>query len=439
MALPEKLPSDLTDCGGLPPPMVRLREMGVYERLYYLCSLDHPKQFSIAAEIDGDLPLQELPHAFARLQRRHPLLNVEIHDQSAFGGRPRPAFYISDHPIEVALRPLVDDDDWMREIEYQQVLPLASAPGPLMRATVFHRPGRAQILLTFHHAIADGMSAVFVLRDLVAALAGQHIGLLSSRPSCDTLTVMHPEFTRSCDPKPPQKLDADALRAIGAEASRQASLAGRPSVKAVALDKVLTRRLREKARTQGTTVHGALSAAQTLSGYEQRPGIPYTIVSPLDLRELLGVNDESCGVYIGVSRHVHLASNQESFWALARQATDEIALAKNITATSKFMKSVMTNLPASAQPDLAMGLMTARHRDAMISNLGRLSIRQVFGDLRISAVWGPVYHAQAPQSRFLGAATVGCCLRLVETTPSGTMPLLGSVRQWLEVATTLSA
>jgi hypothetical protein len=418
--------------------MVRLRDLGAYERLYYLCSLDHPKQFCVAADIDGDVLPQNVPAAFSSLQRRHPLLNVEIHDQSTFGGRPGPAFYLSEAPIEVTQKPLVDDDDWMREAERQMVLRIAPAPGPLIRATILQRPGRAQIILTFHHAIADGLSAAFVLRDLVAALAGQSIGTLAARPSCDTLTVTHPEFTRSCDPKQQQRLDPDTLRAIGGEASRQASRAGPPSVTAVTLDRGLMRHLRESARLHGTTVHGALSAAQALSAQEHKPGVPYTIVSSLDLRQLLGVDDESCGVYIGVSRHVHLASNRETFWALARQATDEIALARTIPATSRFMKSIMANVPASSPSEIAIGMMAARHRDVMISNLGRLPIRQMFGDLRLSTFWGPIYHAQAPQWRFLGAATVGCCLRLVETTPAELTPLLGSVRQWLEVAVTLA-
>jgi hypothetical protein len=439
LSLPEKSASDLPGQSIAEPAMVRIRDLGIYERLFYLCSLDHLKNFCVAADIEGDLPPETLPAIFALLQRKHPLLNAEIHDRSAYGGRPGPAFYECGRSIDVALRPLIDDDDWMQEAERQLELRFDPAAGPLMRATVFHRPGRAQVILTFHHAIADGMSGAFILRDLMTALSGQPIGTLPARPPSETLLVRHPEFHRSCDTRQPQKLDADALRAIGAEASRQANHAARPKITAVTLDKAFTRRLQDSARAQGTTVHGALAAAEVLSANEHRPGIPCTIVSPLDLRDMLGVDDGTCGVYVGVSRHIHLAGNGETFWTLARQATDEIALAKTITATSSFVKSIMANVPATATPDIAVGLMAARHRDAMISNLGRLSLRQMFGNLRLSAFWGPIYHAQAPQSRFLGVATMGGCLRMVETTPAGMTPLVHSVRQWLEVAVNLVA
>jgi hypothetical protein len=439
LSLPEKSSSDLPGQSVAEPAMIRIRDLGVYERLYYLCSLDHPKNFCVAADVDGDVSPETLPATFALLQRKHPLLNAQIHDRSAFGGKPGPAFYECNRPIDVAIRPLADDEDWMKEAERQLDLRFNPSSGPLMRATVFHSPGRAQIVLTFHHAIADGMSGAFVLRDLMIALSGQPIGTLAAKPSCETLLVRHPEFNRSCDTRQPQRLDVDALRAIGEQASHQANHAARPKITAVSLDRVFTRRLQDSARAQGTTVHGALAAAEILAANDHRPGIPCTIVSPLDLREMLGVDDGSCGVYIGVSRHVHLAANGETFWTLARQATDEIALAKTVKATSAFMKSIMANVPATAAPDIAIGLMAARHRDAMISNLGRLSLRQMFGGLRLSAFWGPIYHAQAPQSRFLGVATMGGCLRMVETTPAGMTPLVQSVRQWLEVAINLVA
>jgi NRPS condensation-like uncharacterized protein len=51
--------------------------------------------------------------------------------------------------------------------------PILLNGAPLARITLLRKGGGSILLLSMHHSIADGLSAAFVIRDILKALAGK--------------------------------------------------------------------------------------------------------------------------------------------------------------------------------------------------------------------------------------------------------------------------
>ena len=168
----------LTEADSSTPSGTFLRELGISERLSFFVHKNRPTQFSVAAEIVGDFTAKTLRAALAKVQARHPLLRVSIQS-----GKSSPAFYEA-QDTEIPLRVVAGEVSpaWEREMEREMSEPIDAVRAPLLRAVLMHEPGRAVVLLTTHHAITDGISMTFVIRDLLRALAGEPFEALPVPP-----------------------------------------------------------------------------------------------------------------------------------------------------------------------------------------------------------------------------------------------------------------
>ena len=92
------------------------------------------------------------------------------------------AFCRTDNPIELNVVAADTAADWRGVVESELSLPFSTFPGPLMRATVLPASDGASIVLTFHHAIVDGLSGTRILHDFMRALAGDRLEVLPPPP-----------------------------------------------------------------------------------------------------------------------------------------------------------------------------------------------------------------------------------------------------------------
>lgn len=385
--------------------------------------------FCVVAEIAGDVAPEAYIAAFAAVQRRHPLLNVDI--RAPASGRGSAAFHAVNRPIEVKIRAFSQAHDWQWEVERELTTPQPGTPGPLMRASILHQPDKVHVVLTFHHAIADGLSAAFIIRDLMAALNGCVVQPLPQSASIEDLSSALPRSADRDDlPSVPQ-IDPEALRAIAGQDIWQKFDEERIVVSTMALSERLTARLGETAKANGTTVHGAISAALALSLFDQGAGC--TLGSPINLRPILDV-EEDCGYFVILGVTCLPKHERTGFWALAQQAMDDLAQPRSPEGVAASLDFMAAHVTATTTPDIASGILGRFAADAVLSNLGRLSIPQTIGRLRLNAFWGPMGQARRKRERFIGAATVGHRLRLVQTSPHGTPSLLPAIKDHLTSA-----
>lgn len=392
-----------------------VRYLGAHERLLHLYSLEHPRHFCVVAELSGVILPSAFRAAFAQVQARHPMLNVSVGQ----GDQGAPAFFRIKKPLAIKFIPFWQQADWLPIVERELSTALDAAGGPLMRATVLFNRDRSSVILTFHHAISDGFSGAFIIRDLMQALAGRNLPPLGVQPPFEALLADRSTAGENGGNYTGNFVGRNAaeLRALATKPLWRAFAGDQPTVSTIAFGRASTTRLLHSAKLNGTTLHGAICAALTLAVKPIHQKDNFTITSAINRRALAGVEDGDCGMFAGVGTVQFPLDTAKDFWTLARFATDALRPARSLANALASAAIFDNSLPADADAALASGLFASMEYDAIASNLGSLPIPSEAGDVRLDAFWGPMVQGRFSNERVIGAASVDGQLRIVQTSP----------------------
>jgi hypothetical protein len=256
-----------------------IRSLGSLEHLFWLLDQNRFVHFAVTALISGATSPRDWRRALDRLQMRHPILSVCI------GGEPGsvPSFRQAD-ATPIPLRIVQDEPElrWEAEVGKELATPFDPSQAPLIRAVLIHGARDAAFMLVAHHSIADGLSLAYAIRDTLDALAGRSLRPLPWLPSQD-------DMMNASDSLADGQEQDQAEAPTPAVYRRQDN--ARPTVKGLRLSPGLTASVRERARQEGTTVHGALCAALVLASREVFAAwrdIPLRILSPINVGEAGG-------------------------------------------------------------------------------------------------------------------------------------------------------
>jgi hypothetical protein len=309
---------------------------------------------------------------------------------------------------------------WQREIAEEVNAPFTPDQAPLFRAVLLHQESYCTFILSSHHAVCDGSSRIFLLRDILLALSGHVLEALPLAPSRETLFGARQRT--SSEP---------GLPAFPAQRPRL------PYVEGLRLTPEQTTALLGRTRKEGVTIHAALSAALTIAGRaidESWRNNPLRIMSPAEIREILGLNDQ-CMVSFGGGEISVAPSVSMAFWDLARLAKHGLSLVKSPENISRMIDlqsmAVSTNLTVEQASQLKRNAFNAQ---VMLSNLGRLPFDSTFGPLKLETLWAPAALRGIEGEQTLGAVTVNGSLHLTHTSPAPLPSLLVGMEDVLRKA-----
>jgi hypothetical protein len=268
-----------------------------------------------------------------------------------------------------------------------------------------------------HHAIADGMAIVFLIRDLLQVLSDGQIEALSFSSTAEELLSKLPRGEKIVPAEASQAGAPQAEPALYREGNGLA-----PRVTARKLDEHLTATLKERARREGTTVQGALCAALVLAGRKtsstwRKQSV--RVMSPVNVRAHLGAG-EACGLYLGGAGMVTFQpGDSRALWELARFAKKELSPSQTFQSLSTSLhrlEAIMTkDMDVETAAQIAAG---AFARDLMVSNLGQMPYESEFGKLKLEAVWGPIALQGLDGEQNVGIATTNGAIRLLHASYS---------------------
>src|SRR5262249_14208191 len=152
--------------------------LGSLEHLFWLQDQHRPVHFAVTALIAGETTHGDWRRALDRLQKRHPILSVRI------GGEPGsvPFFQADAAPIPLRIVKDAPLSRWEIEVGAELATPFDPTQAPLIRAVVIQGAADAAFILVAHHAIADGLSLAYAIRDTLEALAGSSLQPLPWQP-----------------------------------------------------------------------------------------------------------------------------------------------------------------------------------------------------------------------------------------------------------------
>lgn len=387
------------------------RPLGALERMYHRFSEVHPMQFVVAAHFNGDVEPSGLRDALRALQVRHPAFGARVVETES-----GPVIRSSEEPIPV--RSAAPGTAWEEEAAKELADAFAlRRDAPTVRA-VFIDDGDgaahgATVLLTMVHSLADGLSGASLMIDLSRALNGEDLGPRTSSESREEalarVTAVD-EVVKLGPPAGPPPLAHEDLRALptfrqfdGAEAN----------VFAYTLDQGLTADLLAAARSENTTIHGALIAATARASKAARGTEFVRTMSPISLLPAIGAEDGP-GVFIAVARTGSRPNGRDTFWAEARESVAALAPARSTVGIGRSVAAIGAAMDPHVTAERAEAFMArgALGLDVVVSNLGVIRF-PVGGTVTVDAFWGPLVLTQVDGEQMLGAATTNGSLALV--------------------------
>ncbi len=378
------------------------RKLGASERVAWLCDQAGSVNFVVVARVMGLLDEHVLRTALDLLPQRHPILRTRIEVQE---GEP---VFVSQNVPEIPLRVEVrySDDHWHTEAEKEIDHSLPWPVGPLIRVTLLKSPHVSDVLITFHHAIGDGTSSIYLVRDLLNLVGQITEGVTSDitsfpeRPPVEDLLPKSAHglngLVKTIDLlgkqlktiifRHPQKLPID---------SNTLPYDRRVRIIHGVLSPEETTSLIARCREEDTTVHGAFCAALLKAAahqiYSMRSDTkPLTIgcMSAIDLRRFLSPPiDEEVGLFISMAITAHHVSEDTKFWDLARDARKAVHQSIENGEPFVFLSLLDRFLANDATPSDLAGLVSKVYPSAMlVTNLGRITIPERYGPLVLQEV-----------------------------------------------------
>jgi NRPS condensation-like uncharacterized protein len=407
-----------------------VRALGAREHMFWLMNQKHPVHLTVTAEVKGFTKVQSWRDALDAVQKRHPILSTSINRNKAG----QPALYqVDGAPIPLRVVDGSVQGCWELELDREMAVPFTPEQAPLIRSVLVHKPQSAVLIMIAHHAIADGMALVFLIRDLLQVLSGGHIEALSFSSTGEELLSKLPNGEKIVHTEASQAGAPQAKPALYREDDGLA-----PRATARKLDEDLTATLKERARHEGTTVQGALCAALVLAGRKTSNTWrkqKVRVMSPVNARAHLRAG-EACGLYLGAGAMIPFQLGGSSdFWELARFAKKEIAPSQTLQslyASLHGLEAIMTkDMEVETAAQIAAG---AFARDLMVSNLGQMPYASEFGELKLEAVWGPTALQGLDGEQNVGAATTNGAIRLLHASYSLIPDLLENTELILRAA-----
>jgi hypothetical protein len=392
------------------------RPLSPMERWYWICDQISPLNVVARVHLAGACTVDDLDRAAALLVRTHPLLRVAV-AADPDGGRPR---FVPTNGARIPIRTVdagaQDDDRWEREVDRVELSSsLDWRAGPLARIVdVSRAAGTAReshdLILTVSHVIADGTTALELLRRLVELAAAPDTAVVARRalPAPEALL---PERINGV-PRAAHfvaALIADQVAVAIARPRRLAPITPVPPERRRTrlihreLDADQVEALVRRCRREGVTVHSALAAAtaiavSTLAGARPAKGrraktrrakAPrVTVGSPVDFRAELvpPVGSRDAGAYVAtVPSHLR-AGPTVPLWTVARRALRDLRRRKRFHQHLALVSMLRLMSPRSVGASARAVAMVDRvgPGNVCLSNIGRFDFPDRIGRWRVS-------------------------------------------------------
>ncbi len=404
------------------------RRMGGPERVLLMM----PLNVVMVAKIKGAVDVERLASVLDSLRKRHALLAVRVvidkDDVAWYVTEGVPEFIINTIPRQA-------EDQWLQTVVEECKTSFPIETGPLVRFSLLHSPEKSDLVICAHHAICDGMSLTYLVRDILQQLAD---------PDREVEILPEPAaITRDTVPSPPpanfiargviglfNKLwtrqnirfnsnDLKRLHQVFWEKNRDAGvLAWESSV-------VETKALVTRCRTENVTVNTALWTAFQAAQYEvQGDAEPYRASAGLAVstRDKLTVPvGEAFGFYAS-SLTARLAYDpRRTFWDSARGFHEKIG---GSLAKTNIFRSLSAELLTPTLLDSLYfskyGLIKSRLSDKLvqqmnwqgtsygysITNVGRMNIPTSYDQYQLESVYGPFVYSDVNE-KTIGVITTG--------------------------------
>jgi hypothetical protein len=399
------------------------RKLGLVEHLFATLHSMGAMLYVNIARIQGAISFDILRDAIDLIQKRHPLL--QVHLQASDDG----FSFEANGTLAIPLRAIdrLHQQQWLEIAENELVTKFSDNCEPLCRLTLLNTSeaeGINELIVTFHHAIADGISALHFIHELLSYY--QQLVEDTPIPPIDSLPLLPPleqllvQHLSELDAADLTQIALSQTNPAAALIIEQTALVKDRSTRIISreLDRIITSQIKNRCRDEQTTVHGALCAATILACGRQLSTPEPVLISCSSSVNLRGscfpvVDSSHLGCFVSNATISHHARIDTDFWELARECKSNIdrlihqkvphAQVSNPELRDKYRSSFLAQIA-----EHNMGRNTMAH----VSNLGEFNFPTSYGSIQLESFYFAAGLSLIGTCLWLGAVTIDrklCC------------------------------
>ena len=391
-----------------------------------------PINVVVTARVRGRIEVDALRSAVGALRARHALLGIRV----SFDAE-NVAWYEADGVPEVPIRVVrgTDSHPWEQVVREECETPFQLETGPLVRMTLLDSPEGAELVITGHHVVCDGMSLTYLVRDILSQLDQPEgeVEVLPAPPAIDETTVPAPKkmnpIARWVMALIGRKWEKQGISCGEQDMERMhakfRAATGEPVFLRWELSEEETTRLVARCRAEGVTVNSALWAAFLLAQREvqgDREEFRRMGGLAVSTRDELKVPVGDALGFFASSMYLALdLGTSSSFWDASRAV--HRAINAELAKTDLFRMLLAEALPPTLldslyfakydglENKLAKKMLKRMKWDRTsfgysVTNVGRVDIPTEYGERRLEAVYGPSLYSDVNE-KVVGVTTVG--------------------------------
>jgi NRPS condensation-like uncharacterized protein len=372
------------------------RKLGLVENLFEIChNLGAMIDVNIA-RIEGTITEPILRQALDLVQKRHPMLQVRIvESKEGFHFQSEDTSKIPLHVIDKQ-----GENQWLNIVEEEFHKKFPNNTVPLCRVTFIKSTSDniSEIIITFHHAITDGMSCMRFIHELLFYCQQISTGVVI--PEVITMP-MPPAVENIIDAKLRQRNNINNThKKIVEEAPKPKLIMDREASASERCNRLLPRTLSQKmtlmlkkrCQEEETTVHGALCAAMLFGASQFTDSdtpVYFSCGSNVNLRKYCvpEISDDCMGCFVSGLDTNHILNQNTGFWNLARECKSKINDSIN---SGIHLKNINSDRINTINEELLVKMSEhnmGRNNTIHISNLGQFNLCQQYGIYRIKELY----------------------------------------------------
>jgi len=331
----------------------------------------------------------DLKYALMRVQEKHPWLNAFVQNDD----NQRPWFVIDETKsvsISVRIENRLSDSDWQTESHRELLTPFDTAKGPLLRLVWLKGDTGSDMIITIHHCLCDGGSAMSILAELLQLLDDPNTDIGKEDPIKGVEDIIPPAILNN----KVKQIKAKLIGGLAAVVLKLIPVKKNPVKRKKdylihwKFDEQLSKELIVYCKSEGVTVNTMLCAVLLSAFIEVRKNQAHNKVScPVDIRRFAPEIKKDQIFAFGLMLVVSLRAG--------------LGLLENI----KAMQKDVDQKTAKLDPYATMMMMESAHsamdnftnllkngkstNDCMFSNLGKIDIRHKYSSFELETIFSP--------------------------------------------------
>jgi NRPS condensation-like uncharacterized protein len=370
------------------------RKTASSERYMFFFGNRFPIYFSFVVRVKGSLTENALRQALTVLKSRHILLSTRV-----IMTQDKKQFITEKEAGEFEIRTFRDDTrTWQERALELMSYPFDVEKGPFVRFGLNNLNGATELYIIFHHATADGVSGIILLRDLFTILSGRPLEDPDSRGGLFLFYALMPEVDETLAKR--EKPDWAAQRPAPLEEAVILPFKSPDfQIHSRELERSATKSLVAYAKTAEVSVQSLLGAA-FLRAYAEAfgsdSGYERTIQIPVDCRKYIRQEHrDTIGAFNSIIKLPVDCSPERSIIQIAGdigvKLREQISDYKDVEGFYSFKDS----FDDVRDPEALMSAFTPHpiDYDFSLSNLGRIDLEASYGKWEIESIYGPTFTA----------------------------------------------